>query len=91
MKGEKTNWQGLVPQEVQTTAELSPQQALEQAQVMLQVAQAQKAERNMRWDDKRFQAAEVIKKRVANGESLDEIITKSAENLKAQRAKMGLK
>lgn len=91
MKGEKAQWQELTPQSAQTTKELSPQEALEQAQLMLQVAQAQKAERNMRWDDKRSQAAEVIQRRLSNGETLDQIITKSAANVRGIRNRMGLK
>lgn len=75
----------------QTAEELSPQEALELAQIMLQVAQAQKTERNMRWDDKRFQAAEEIQKRLAKGETIDDVIVKSAANLRAIRSRMGLK
>lgn len=75
----------------QRAEELSPQEALERAQLMLQVAQAQKAERNIRWDDKKFQAAEIIRRRLSNGETLDEIIAKSAANLRTLRSRMGLK
>lgn len=93
MKGEKANWANIAPQSSseQNTIEISPQEALEQAQIMLQVAQAQKTERNMRWDDKRSQAAGVIQKRLANGETLDQIIVKSAANVRGIRNKMGLK
>lgn len=91
MKGEKAQWKGLIPQSGQATEELSPQEALEQAQLILRVAQAQKVERNIRWDDKGFQAAELINKRIANGETLDEIITKSAANVRGIRNRMGLK
>lgn len=59
--------------------------------MMLQVAQAQKTERNMRWDDKKSQAAEVIQRRLANGETLDQIIVKSAANVRGIRNRMGLK
>lgn len=93
MKGEKANWSDITPQSSpeQTTTEISPQEALEQAQIMLQVAQAQKTARNMRWDDKRSQAAEVIKRRLSNGETLDQIIVKSAANVRGIRNRMGLK
>ncbi len=80
MKGEKANW-----------SELSPQEGLEQAQLMLRVAQAQKAERNMRWGDKELQAAKVIQDRLARGETIDSIIVESAANLRGIRNRMGLR
>lgn len=91
MKGEKAQWQDLTPHSGQTAPELSPQEALERDQVFLQVAQAQKAGRNIRWDDQKFQIANIIQERLKKGETLDQIIPKSAANLRAVRNKLGLK
>lgn len=91
MKGEQPYWQDLTPQSGQAAKELSPQEALEQAQLMLRVAQAQKTGRNMRWDDETLQAAQIIERRLSRGETLDEIVVKSAANLRAIRRRMGLK
>jgi PPM family protein phosphatase len=75
----------------QIAKELSPQEDLEQAQLMLQVAMAKKAVRNMRWDGQKVQVAKIIGERLSKGETIDEIITKSAANLRAARGRMGLK
>ena len=91
MNGERKYWQDLALPSTPKAQELSPQEYVEQAQIMLEVAQVQKAQRRIKWDDKRFAALEIIRQRLARGETIDQIIVKSAANLRARVSKIGLK
>lgn len=91
MRKEVGYWSNVIGSpRVETSSELTPE-ALVRAQAFLRIAQAQKLGQNIRFDERTREIARTIQQRIAKGETLDNIIAKSAADLRAIRSRMGLK
>lgn len=88
MIGEKDYWKDqtsesvLNPQSKPASSEVSPRTALDRARVMLKVALARKNGSPLKWDEPTREATLIVQSRLDRGENIEQIIAKSAANVR---------